>query len=131
MWGKPKKKPGQCNAELSIADNYGDGNATFLCQLKPGHEGLHQEEYNSHLAGAVTVTWEKDEVEQRKSRDAKLYADELVEFERLAEARPQELEKEWEDWKLLKPDEDNREPPTRKALREVMQAKGLLSKDQK
>jgi hypothetical protein len=60
-FGEPKDRDGKCNARLTIGDNFGDNHATMVCQLEPGHEGPHQEVYESHEAGTVTVTWEKDE----------------------------------------------------------------------
>jgi hypothetical protein len=51
-----------CEAELHIADDFGDNHATMKCQLEKGHDGLHKEEFN-HLAGInpVVVTWKIDE----------------------------------------------------------------------
>lgn len=60
MFGKPKDVQGECYAWLTLGDNYGDGTATLRCQLTPGHEGPHQEQYLSPGAGQVTITWEKD-----------------------------------------------------------------------
>jgi len=58
-YGEPKDVEGQCNARMSIADNYGDNHTTIVCQLPPGHEGLHCEKYNASSAGQVTITWER------------------------------------------------------------------------
>ena len=60
MFGEPKDVDGECNACLFIADNYGDGSATMRCQLAPGHEGVHKEEFDRE-GGTVTVTWVADE----------------------------------------------------------------------
>ena len=60
MWGEPEDTNGECNARLFIGDNYGDGTATMRCQLAPGHEGLHREEF-SREGGPVTITWTADE----------------------------------------------------------------------
>lgn len=63
MLGEPSDEESECNARLFIADNYGDGTATIRCQLAPGHEGLHQEQFerNGHM---VTITWAIDERER-------------------------------------------------------------------
>jgi len=58
-YGEPQDVPGQCNARLSIGDNYGDNHATIVCQLPQGHDGLHREVYPSFSCGLVTITWEK------------------------------------------------------------------------
>lgn len=50
--------PGKCNAELHIADDYGDNIATMKCHLEPGHEGRHTEIWKSGLA---KVEWEGDD----------------------------------------------------------------------
>ncbi len=47
---------GECNAELHIADDYGDNHATMRCQLEPGHDGPHQEEFE-RANKPVVVTW--------------------------------------------------------------------------
>jgi len=60
MWGPPQDVEGECNARLEIGDDYGDNVATMRCQLSPGHDGRHKEEYNSH-GQKVIVTWDKDE----------------------------------------------------------------------
>lgn len=56
---EPDDVPGDCNARLYIADNFGDNHATMRCQLPKGHEGRHREEYVVSR-NEVTVTWEKD-----------------------------------------------------------------------
>jgi hypothetical protein len=64
MFGKPKPVEGKCNAELHIADDYGDNHATMLCTLDPGHEGPHKESFIRVKDGKpkpVTITWEVDE----------------------------------------------------------------------
>jgi len=62
MFGPPKNVEGECNARLSIADDYGDNAATMRCQLAPGHDGPHQETYDAgyHGTNTVVITWEKD-----------------------------------------------------------------------
>jgi len=63
MNGPQKDVEGECNARLSIGDDYGDNSATMRCQLKPGHDGPHMERYNAAYGddvNIVTVTWEKD-----------------------------------------------------------------------
>jgi len=67
MNGPPKDVEGECNARLSIGDDYGDNSATIRCQLAPGHDGPHQECYNAGYHGDVnnvTITWDKDVREQ-------------------------------------------------------------------
>jgi len=64
MFGEPEDVEGQCNARLYVGDIHGEGHATFRCQLKPGHEGLHQEKYDAgddNFPNPVTVTWEQDQ----------------------------------------------------------------------
>ena len=84
MWGPPKDIEGKCNAELHIADDYGDNHATMKCQLAPGHAGPHREEYrHSVLDNAshesvglpIVVTWEGDAREDEKIMD------EMLEYE--------------------------------------------------
>lgn len=48
-----------CEAELHIADDYGDNHATMHCQLERNHSGPHQEEYDNN--GPVVVTWVCDD----------------------------------------------------------------------
>ena len=74
-YGEPEDVPNNCNARLSIGDNFGDNHATMVCQLDPLHEGPHQEKYKSNSAGQVVITWEKDE------RDAENYNGYSVPFE--------------------------------------------------
>lgn len=52
-----------CNAELHIADDYGDNHATMKCQLAPGHEGPHKEEFERD-GTPVLIYWECDEREK-------------------------------------------------------------------
>lgn len=59
MYGPPKDVEGECNARLEIGDDYGDNSCTMRCSLKPGHEGLHKEEFNCY-GQHVIVTWDKD-----------------------------------------------------------------------
>lgn len=60
MWTDPSDVEGECNARMSIADDYGDNSATIRCQRVVGHEGLHQEQY-ARRGGTVTITWTVDE----------------------------------------------------------------------
>lgn len=60
MFGEPGDEDGECNARLFIGDNYGDGTATMRCQLAPGHDGVHREEFERE-GGMVTITWVRDE----------------------------------------------------------------------
>ncbi len=57
MFGPPEDVPGECNARLMIADDFGDNHATMRCQRYPDHDGLHKEVYESN-GGQVVVTWE-------------------------------------------------------------------------
>lgn len=59
MYGKPKDTPGECNAHLYIADDWGDNTATIRCQLEKGHSGLHRESFRRE--GKVIIEWEVDE----------------------------------------------------------------------
>ena len=52
----PQDVPGECNAHLSIGDDFGDNSATMRCSLKAGHDGKHREEWGE---GCV-VEWIKD-----------------------------------------------------------------------
>jgi len=61
MFGPAKNVAGQCNARLTIGDDYGDNHATMRCQLAPGHEGKHRENYQSRISGQVTIEWEHDD----------------------------------------------------------------------
>ena len=56
MFG-PKDVDGECNARLKLADDFGDNPVTFRCGLKPDHEGLHEEGFDSAAGGWVTITW--------------------------------------------------------------------------
>ena len=49
----------QCNRCMSIGDDWGDNEATMRCQLLMGHDGPHQETYESCSHGKVTVSFEK------------------------------------------------------------------------
>lgn len=57
-YGEPEDEPGECNARLYVADNYGDNHATMRCQREPGHKGLHEERFKGR---DVVVTWAEDE----------------------------------------------------------------------
>lgn len=48
-----------CNRTMSIDDDEGDNRATMRCQLPMGHDGPHQEIYQSRIHGKVTVSFEK------------------------------------------------------------------------
>jgi hypothetical protein len=61
MYGEPKDVPGECNARLCIADNFGDNHATMRCQREPAHEGKHREVFKSKVSGEVVVEWEHDD----------------------------------------------------------------------
>lgn len=66
MFGKPEDRPGECNAWLELADDYGDNEATIRCQLPAGHEGPHQEKFKRTSSGEVFITWERDERVEEK-----------------------------------------------------------------
>jgi len=68
MFGPPKDVEGECNARLHVGDDYGDNHATMRCQLKPGHKGMHKEEYDSHT-GKVVVRWKGDHRERIVSKN--------------------------------------------------------------
>jgi len=61
MWGEPPDVEGECNARLYVGDTFGDNHSTFRCQLKPGHEGRHQEKHGEAAGNPVEVTWKMDE----------------------------------------------------------------------
>ena len=48
-----------CNRCMSIGDDEGDNEAMMRCQLPMGHDGPHQEAYESGSHGKVTITFEK------------------------------------------------------------------------
>jgi hypothetical protein len=61
-FGEPLDVDGECNARLHIADNFGDNHATMRCQLPPGHEGEHKEEWTAMPEGNTRcVTWTGDD----------------------------------------------------------------------
>lgn len=60
MFGEPNDVENECNARLFLGDNYGDGTTTIRCGLTPGHEGLHQEQFE-RSDHPVTITWAVDE----------------------------------------------------------------------
>ena len=53
--------PPKCGAELHIADDHGDNEATLCCQLTPGHPGRHREQYCPFMGQEVAVEWFLDE----------------------------------------------------------------------
>lgn len=63
MFGEPEDIDGECNAHLYIGDNFGDNHATMRCQLEPGHDGPHKEEFERNRK-PVIVTWYFDEREE-------------------------------------------------------------------
>ena len=74
MWGRPDDVAGQCNAHLYIADDYGDNHATMRCQLCPGHDGSHREEFKRG-GKPVVVTWEVDEKKDEENVNYDDYLD--------------------------------------------------------
>lgn len=50
----------KCNDILTLGDDYGDNECTFLCMLEAGHDGPHRDEFR--LEGkSVIVTWHTKE----------------------------------------------------------------------
>lgn len=63
-FGPPRDVDGECGARLYVADDYGDGECTIRCSLKPHHEEPHRQTWNrdgAGRAGVVVVTWRNDE----------------------------------------------------------------------
>lgn len=52
----------RCQAVLYIGDDYGDNHATMRCQLKAGHDDMHQETFKRD-GSPVLVLWMRDERE--------------------------------------------------------------------
>lgn len=50
----------RCNAELHIADDFGDNWATMHCSLESGHEGRHHEHFERG-GTPVDLYWDVDE----------------------------------------------------------------------
>lgn len=50
----------RCEAELHIADDFGDNHATMRCQRAVDHVGWHREEYKRYGEKQVIVIWEGD-----------------------------------------------------------------------
>jgi len=50
----------RCCATLVLADDFGDNQCTFSCQLPVSHEGCHEETGKLEEAYPFTVTWEGD-----------------------------------------------------------------------
>ena len=62
MFNEAKDVPGECNARLYCADDYGDNSTTFRCTREAAHDGLHRETFEREGgAGTVTIEWEHDE----------------------------------------------------------------------
>ena len=66
----------ECGARLYLADDYGDGTATCICQLLEGHQDPHREVFDRN-GGQVTITWEKDE--RQRCEDCRTYFSETDE----------------------------------------------------
>jgi len=62
MYGLPDDVENECNAHLYLSDDAGDNSCTIRCQLKPGHELPHKEEFKRGDK-PVIVTWYVDEQE--------------------------------------------------------------------
>jgi hypothetical protein len=46
-----------CEATMTIADDYGDNEATIHCQLEAGHAGPHEEKFERDDCGSVCIQW--------------------------------------------------------------------------
>lgn len=73
--GPPADVPGECNAHLRIADDYGVNVSTMRCRKTVGHTGLHEERYEYKITpypkkgscqAHVIVQWSADD---RRSDD--------------------------------------------------------------
>lgn len=53
---KPKDVSGECNAHIYIGDDWGDGTATFRCDLPKGHKCQHRDLFNRGV-----MFWNEDE----------------------------------------------------------------------
>lgn len=62
-FGEPEDVPGECNAHLYIADNFGDNHATIRCQLPLGHPDNHEESFWRD-GERVIIQWKHDEREK-------------------------------------------------------------------
>ncbi len=63
MWGGPPPDvPGECNARLSLGDDYGDNSCTIRCKLVEGHDGDHCEGFDRN-GGPVKIIWQIDDRE--------------------------------------------------------------------
>ena len=60
-FGEPDDVSGECNADLYLADDFGDNHVTIRCQLPKGHDGCHEERCRE---GTVTIQWDEDERKQ-------------------------------------------------------------------
>ena len=69
MFGPPEDVEGECNARFRVADDYGDGIATFRCSLPPGHIGPHREDFSDMFKHKATITWEEVEDEEDEDID--------------------------------------------------------------
>lgn len=58
----------QCNRVMSMGDDYGDNETTIRCQLPIGHDGHHQESYESERYGTVVITFRKGSTPVQMSR---------------------------------------------------------------
>jgi hypothetical protein len=75
-FGEPLDVAGQCNAWLHIADNFGDNHATMRCQLPPGHEGEHTEEWTAMPEGNTRrVAWTGNDKKNEEELDGQEEAD--------------------------------------------------------
>jgi hypothetical protein len=68
MYGPPKNVEGECNARLSIGDDYGDNSCTMRCSLAPGHPGPHTEVWGGAERRSC-VTWNHDDTEVEVPED--------------------------------------------------------------
>lgn len=66
MFGPQPDKPGKCNAQLHIADDWGDNITTMKCQLEVGHAGRHVEIWRD---GQAKVEWEGNDAEDTEDNE--------------------------------------------------------------
>lgn len=57
LFGPAPDIPGECNARLYVGDDYGDNRATFRCEMKAGHRGVHIEVFRG---GTCKIIWRHD-----------------------------------------------------------------------
>lgn len=65
---RPTDVPGECNAWLLLADDFGDNDCTFRCQLPTGHHDGHKA-YFGPEGRVVKVSWEYDQRPELEAED--------------------------------------------------------------